>query len=334
MSARCRGPRLPALLLAGTFAAATVGCVGPPAATLAGVVEKSDCPVAPSDYDGDVRFAHLGSAGPESYIIDRGLAEACLPEASVTWTRYPTGQDIVQSFAAGSSDIGLLGSTPTAKALSEPLDLPLDVTGVNSVIGTSEALVARDAASPADLRGRRIGVPYSSTSHYSLLKVLEAEGLDYRTDVELVNLSPDKLPAAWESGGVDAAYVWNPTLDELVAAGGTVLVDSAEVGAAGSPTFNITAAERGFRQEAPDVLRLWGDLRDWAVRQSEEDPEGFVTSVAAETGLPVESARRQLEGLRFVPAADQPAELDRVAVALHDTAEAPASAADRKDHER
>lgn len=307
-------------------------CVGPQADQLANSggngnsdAEGNDvnavCPVETSDTDGALRIAHLGSAEPESYILDQGLAEACFPNVDVSWTRYPTGPDIVQGFAARSADIGLLGSTPTARALSEPLNLDVIVPEVNSVIGAAEALVAKDAQSIEDLKGGRIGVPFGSTSHYSLLKTLQAEGIDPATDVELVNLSPDTLPAAWNSPDLDAAYVWNPTLQILTDSGGTTLETSEEVGEEGSPTFNLTIVDRGYSEQNPEILETWLDLKNWAASQYVENTDEFVESVAAASGLSIEDTRLQLEGLNIIQGDQQREELESVATGLFSTAE-------------
>lgn len=307
-------------------------CVGPPADEFASSgnnghsdAERHDgntvCPVETSDVEGTLRIAHLGSAGPESYILDQGLADACFPNVDVSWTRYPTGPDIVQGFAERSADIGLLGSTPTARALSEPLNLDVIVPEVNSVIGKAEALVAKDAQSIEDLKSGRIGVPFGSTSHYSLLKALQKEGIDPATDVELVNLSPDKLPAAWNSPDLDAAYVWNPTLQILTDDGGTTLRTSEEVGEDGSPTFNLTIADREYTEQNPEILSTWIDLKNWAASQYVENTDEFVESVATVSGLSIEDTRLQLEGLKIIPGEEQSEVLESVATGLFSTAE-------------
>ncbi|MGO3487819.1 MAG: taurine ABC transporter substrate-binding protein, partial [Corynebacterium variabile] len=89
--------------------------------------------MTPSEADGRIRIGYLGGPAADLYTQDQQLAEACLPNAEVSWTRFPTGQDIVQGFAADSVDIAALGSTPTTKALSAPLDLGVSVVSVNSV---------------------------------------------------------------------------------------------------------------------------------------------------------------------------------------------------------
>lgn len=300
-------------------------CVGPPAAEWANTSEDVECPVNPSEADGRIRIGYLGSPGADLYTQDQGLAEACLPNAEVSWTRFPTGQDIVQGFASDSVDIAGLGSTPTTKALSAPLNLPVSVVGVNSVIGTSEALVAKKANSIEELKGKRIAVPFSSTSHYSLLNALIDAGLDPAKDVTIVNISPDKLPAAWKSDQIDAAYVWDPTLQELKdgtggSPEGKLLTDAEQQAAAGHATYNVSLALDRWADANAELLSTFLSLEGWVVDHSDEDPDGFASVNAAASGMDEDAARRQLGGLEFIHAADEKKQLSDVAAGIFETA--------------
>lgn len=302
--------------------AATLGlsaCVGKPA------VEYADtgtavCPIETNDVTGSVRMGFQVIPGADLYIQDRGLLEACLPNTEVTWTRFPTGQDVVQGFASDSADYGFLGSTPTAKALSAPLDLDVIVPQVNTINRGSEALVAKTARDITELQGQKIATAFSSTSHYSLLNALQNAGLDPGTDVEIVNISPDKLPAAWASDEIEAAFIWNPTLMEIQQTG-TTLLDAGDVGDAGAPIFNFTMVDRAHAEANPEILDMWLRLQNWVVDQAENDPAEFIAANAAQTGMTAEETRVQLEGVELVTGPDQPAMLDTAAVALFDTAD-------------
>ncbi len=304
----------------------TTACVGPPANEWVNSSEEAECPVTPSDADGRIRIGYLGGPAADLYTQDQRLAEACLPNAEVSWTRFPTGQDIVQGFAAGSVDIAALGSTPTTKALSAPLNLDVSVVSANSVIGETEALVAKNAESVKDLKGSRIAVPFSSTSHYSLLNALIDAGLDPKRDVEIVNISPDKLPAAWKSDQIDAAYVWDPTLQQLKdgtggSRPGKVLTDSAKQAEAGHATYNVGLASNPWIEQHGEILDTFLALEAWVVDHSDEDPDEFGKVNAAASGMDESSASRQISGQRFIHGAEEQQYLAELAEAIQATAE-------------
>lgn len=300
-----------------TLSTSLTACVGKAATqTQAG---NAVCPVTVNESEGSVRIAYLGWPGPDLYTYDQGLVGACLPNVKAEWTRYPTGQDIIQGFAAKSVDLGGLGSTPTAKALSDPLNLDVVVPRVNAVIGETEALVAKNVTSVEELKGKKIAVPFSSTSHYSLLKVLESAGLDPKKDVTITNISPDKLPAAWASDEIEAAYVWDPTL-QVLKDSGRVLVTSEEVAKLGAPTFNVSLADRTWAQKNSSILNTWLELQDWVTEKGAVGDEDYIQANAAQSGMKLEDATRQIKGQKYVTKEEQADELLTVGKALYSTA--------------
>lgn len=309
---------LTAVVVTLTAASATTGCVGKPASAY----ERNDaaqCPFAPSDVAGSVRLGYQIVPGNDLFIHNEGLLEACLPNANITWTRFPAGQDIVQGFAAGSADIGFVGSTPAAKALSAPLNLDVKVPLINVLNQESEALVAKHAKTIQELKGKKIATPFSSTSHYALLNALKQAGLDPKHDVEIVNISPDKLPAAWKSNEVEAAFIWNPTLAELQRTG-TTLIDAGVLGKHGAPTFNATIVDRSWANKNPEILDVWLRLSKWAASEYRNNPNPYISANAAQTGMSFDDTKKQLEAVHVVDSSDQQEELKKAAKALYNTA--------------
>ena len=294
-------------------------CVGKPASEYE-ARPTQDCPVATTDAAGSLRLGYQVIASSELYLLDQALVEACMPNADVQWTRYPTGQDIVQGFAGDSVDMGFLGSTPSAKSLSKPLDLDVQVSNVNMVLGSSEALVAKDANSLQELKGKKIATAFSSTSHYSLLNALIGAGLDPKRDVEIVNISPDKLPAAWRSHEIDAAYIWDPALSEIKQ-DGHVLIDSAQVAKDGAPTYNLTLTSSAWAAQNPELLKTWKELYAWGSKQSVDNPEEFVRANSAQVGLSETDTEAMLDGVIMVQGAEQEKYLRESRQALVKTAE-------------
>ena len=156
---------------------------------------------------------------------------------------------MIAAIASGSLDIGYVGSSPLAAAASR--ELPIQTIFIVGLIGESEALVARNGAGiekVADLAGKKVAVPFVSTTHYSLLAALKHEGVDPKS-VEILNLRPPEIAAAWERGDIDAAYVWDPALGQIKTSGKVVL-DSSKVAEWGAPTFDAWIVRTDFRRAA------------------------------------------------------------------------------------
>ncbi len=65
-------------------------------------------------------------------------------------------------------------------------------------------MVARDSIkTPQDLIGKKVAVPFVSTGHYSLLAALKSWNID-PSKVQILNLAPPAIIAAWKRGDIDA----------------------------------------------------------------------------------------------------------------------------------
>ena len=70
--------------------------------------------------------------------------EEALPDYNIKWTKFDSGADVNTAFIAKELDFGALGSSPVARGLSAPLNIPYKVAFVLDVAGDNEALVARN----------------------------------------------------------------------------------------------------------------------------------------------------------------------------------------------
>ena len=266
------------------------------------------CPWTPDEsITTTARLAWQASPTGDLVVKDNGVLEACMPNADISWSQFASGGDVVQAFGANSADLGLVGSSPAAKAVSAPLNLPVQVIWIYDVIGEAESLVARDPSikGPADLRDKTVAVPFGSTAHYSLLSAIASAGLRSGTDVTLINLAPDAIPAAWQSEQIDAAWVWNPVLGELEKAGGKRVFSSADTAKAGNPTFDLAIGTTDFITKNPEFIEQWTKAQNWAVTKIHDDPAAASESMAIALGISPDQASGQLTGYEYLSASDQ-----------------------------
>ncbi|MGW3520139.1 taurine ABC transporter substrate-binding protein [Streptomyces hydrogenans] len=253
-----------------------------------------------------VRIAYQSIPNADLVVKNQRLLEKALPDAEIRWVRFDSGGDVNTAVIAGAVDLGLLGSSPVTKGLSAPLDIPYKVLWIHDLIGDNEALVARkEIGSVAALKGRKVGAPFGSTAHYSLLAALDAAGLS-AADVSLVDLQPQDALAAWQRGDIDAAYVWTPSLTEL-RKNGKVLVTSREIAARGKPTADLGVVTDAFAGKHPEIVDAWLSAEDQAVKLAKSDPAKAAAAIGAELNLTPEEARAQLAELVLLTAKEQQA---------------------------
>ncbi|MGC4025549.1 MAG: taurine ABC transporter substrate-binding protein [Mesorhizobium sp.] len=230
--------------------------------------------------------------------------------AKIDWRKFDSGADVVAAIASGAIDIGYVGSSPLAAAASRKL--PIETIYVVGLIGESEALVARNGSGiekVADLKGKKVAVPFVSTTHYSLLAALQHEGVDPKS-VEILNLRPPEIAAAWERGDIDAAYVWDPALGQIKTSGKVVL-DSAKVAEWGAPTFDAWIARKEFADANPQAVTNFVKVTGQAYSDFLKAPEAWNTSseqaqkIAKITGAKLDDVPVLLKGYVFPPLADQ-----------------------------
>lgn len=229
---------------------------------------------------------------------------------TISWRKFDSGADVIAAVASGDVQIGYVGSSPLAAAASR--ELPIETIYIVGLIGEAEALVVRNGsgiAKPEDLVGKKIAVPFVSTTHYSLLAALAHWNIDPKS-VEILNLRPPEIVAAWERGDIDAAYVWDPALGKAKETG-TVLVTSAEVASWGAPTFDAWIARTDFSAAHPDVVtqfvRVTADTyKNYAengANWTAESPE--TQTIANLSGAKVEEVPALLKAYQFPTLAEQ-----------------------------
>ncbi len=129
--------------------------------------------------------------------------------ATVDWRKFDSGASIVRALASGDVQIGNLGSSPLAVAASQ--QVPIEVFFLASKLGRFRSAGGKESISkPEDLIGKRIAVPFISP--YSLLAALKHWGIK-PGQVEIVNLQPPAIIAAWQRGDTDGAYVRAPAVN-------------------------------------------------------------------------------------------------------------------------
>ena len=258
-----------------------------------------------------------GSAGPTTIRIgyqnipngdlvvknQKLLEQALGDDVTVDWQLFESGGEVNQAFLAGGLDVGLAGSSPVSRGLST--GIPYEVPWIHDVIGSAEALVAREGIDTvADLKGKKIATPIASTAHYSLLAALDDAGLS-ADDVTIIDAENIQGLAAWTAGDIDAIYTWNPTLAEIKGAGGHVLIDSSQLAAEGKVTYDLAVVSTDFATKYPAAVQSWVDAQAQAVQQLLDNDEAAYQSIADELDISVEDVKEQTAGLVFVSAADQ-----------------------------
>lgn len=272
----------------------------------------------------NVTVAYQTSAEPAKVAqADNSFAKES--GASVDWRKFDSGAGVLRALASGDVQIGNIGSSPLAVAAAQKL--PIEAFLLASQLGNSEALVVKKTiTSPKDLIGKRIAVPFISTTHYSLLAALKHWDIK-PSQVQLVNLQPPAIIAAWQRGDIDGAYVWAPAVNELEKEG-KVLTDSAEVGSWGSPTLDVWVVRKDFAEQHPEIVTAFARSAIDAQQAYLNSPDSWLkqpdnlSKLSRLSGVPEAQVPGLVKGNTYLTAQQQVEQLGKpVNKAIVDTAQ-------------
>ena len=228
----------------------------------------------------------------------------------IEWRVFGAGTEVIAAMASGDVQLSELGSSPLAIAASQGVDLQAFM--IAHGLGTAESLIAKQDSGIAkleDVKGKRIAVPIGSTAHYSLMGALAHAGIA-ETDVTIINLPADQIAAAWDSGQVDAAFVWEPVQNQILQTG-TFILGADQTAQWGYPTFDAWVVNRSFAEANADKLVAFAKVIDEANREYLADPAAWtpdsekVKTIAEITGAAPDQVPAILKGFTFIPLADQ-----------------------------
>ncbi len=218
--------------------------------------------------------------------------------------KFDSGKDINSAIASGGIDIGQEGSSPAALAISNDLDV--EVFWIGDIIGKAETLVAKNDSgikSLADLKGKKVGTPFASTAHYSLLNALELEGVD-ANEVTILDLQPDDIYAAWGRGDIDAAYVWYPVLGNLLQ-DGTAITDSEELSKKGVVTADTNIVRKQFADENPELVTKFVELQLKANDVINNESDKAAEDISSILEISKEDAAEQITQFKYLTAEEE-----------------------------
>lgn len=257
----------------------------------------------------DLTIGYITGIDPVKRAIADGEYEKAIG-TKIDWRQFDAGPAVLAAMASGDVQIGNLGSSPLAAAASR--NMPLVAFIVTSQIRSSEALVVRNGSgivNPQDLIGKKIAVPFVSTSHYSLLGALKHWNID-PGKVTILNLTPLQITAAWKRGDIDGAFTWSPALGEIRKTG-KILTDAGQVSDWGSPTFEVWVARKDFAEKNPKVVADFAKvslaaIADYTAHKSEWTADSApVKTIARFTGSNAADVPELLDGSHFPTAAEQ-----------------------------
>lgn len=239
------------------------------------------------------RLGHFSSTNQQNYARALGsMNEVMGADVDVSWVGVSAGPQILTAMAAGEMDLCNLGSSPMIVGFAK--GLPITMVSIHKIIKAAEALVVKPdqgIETIADIKGKRIGLPFNTTVHFALLAGMKTVGLT-AADVTLINLKTDAITAAWDAGSIDAAYIWYPALDILRQGGGKAIFSGEDLIAQGTFVFDAIVVRDEFKANHPDLVVAYLKELDRINRVYRDEPEVMAETMAPFLQISKETAVR------------------------------------------
>ncbi len=253
-----------------------------------------------------VNLGTFGGIDVQNYIRARNAMDQTFGAGTkVNFVTVRAGSEVISAIAGNSLDMCNLGSSPMVVGYANGVKASLVYIYKNII--DSEALVVQNSANIrklADLKGRRIGLPFNTSVHFAALAALKTAGLGVG-DVQLINMRADTIASAWTRREIDASYIWVPVVPKLVEDAGTVLFKTGDLNATGLVMFDAFLVRDEFKKKHPElVLAFLKDFERLAVT-FKQNPKDVVETMTKFLGVDEAAVMRSLNTFYPVPAKEQ-----------------------------
>jgi taurine transport system substrate-binding protein len=226
----------------------------------------------------------------------------------VNWVSFDTGTAMSAAMASGDVQLSVSqGVPPFVVAASGGQDIQIVDVAVsysdndNCVVNSGLEI---DAASAAELAGKKVAVPLGTAAHYGFLRQMDHFGVALGS-LTVVDMAPAEGAAALSQGDVDFACGWGGALNTMKESG-NVLLTGAEKEALGILVFDVTTAPADYIAENGETVAKFLAVTaeanaSWAADGSDE----MLAVIAKESGMDVEATAASLSTFKFPTVEEQ-----------------------------
>jgi NitT/TauT family transport system substrate-binding protein len=213
----------------------------------------------------------------------------------IRWENQPTGAQLNSKYLANQLDIVMMADFPsvigaTALEASNSGVRSLYIANLSGGIrGAGNAiLVPSDSpvTSLAELKGKKISVPFGSTAHAMLIRAVQDLGWDPNRDVQIVTQTPEVAGSALRAHQIDGHANFVP-FGELFPFRGFArkIYDGSSTGVTTTHGIQVRS---DYAEAHPEIVVAFLKATLEANRLYEADPEGLSEKLAAWTGVDAE----------------------------------------------
>ncbi|MFG2719121.1 ABC transporter substrate-binding protein [Streptomyces sp. NPDC048416] len=192
--------------------------------------------------------------------VQEGLLQKELGGTRIKTSTFNAGPSEIEALNAGSIDIGWIGPSPGINGYTKSNGKNLRIIGGSASGGVKLVVNPDKIKSLDDVKGKKIATPQlGNTQDVAFLNWMADKG--WKVDpqsgagaVSVVRTDNKITPDAYKTGSIDGAWVPEPTASKLVAEGGKVLLDEADLWPDKKFVITNIIVSQSFLKDHPDVV--------------------------------------------------------------------------------
>ncbi|TCM61190.1 NitT/TauT family transport system substrate-binding protein [Acinetobacter calcoaceticus] len=211
----------------------------------------------------------------------------------IQWKNFTSGAPLTSEMVAERLDIGAMGEFPAVNnfvAFQKMAKRSLFINPLSgSTTGSGNAIVVPTDStvnSIENLKGQTISVPFASSAHGLLLRVINEQGWVLGKDITVIAQTPEIAGPSLKSKSISAHADFVP-FGELFAYQGFArkIYDGSQ---AKIPTFHGTIVRHDFAAKHPRIITAYLQASIEADQRIQKEPEKYSQLIADKTGVPAE----------------------------------------------
>ena len=232
---------------------------------------------------------------PSGHLLNKALGLASEEmDMPVEWIKFGSGRDVNVAMASGSLHFGGVGNPPLSIGLSS--NIKYQVIYAIELLTSLQTLVAKpEIKSVKDLQDKVIGVPYASTTHFLLMNLLKDEGVK----AEVLDMNPSDMLAAFQRGDIDAGYIWEPVLSNMIRLGGVNLLNEKQQEDRDKkyPTWDVIVVNKEFAREFPCLVVKYLNSEVRAAKYWHTDFNKSAKAISEEINVDLDTVKKMMNGV-------------------------------------
>ncbi len=245
------------------------------------------------NYGGSAWLGHY----PVYYARENGSFDQA--DLNVGWEFFGTSSGRMSALMSGDIDVAGTGVVSAIALMAQGVKR-FYVIGVPDNFGRVEGLFAVEGIeSFDDLKGKTIGTTFASSAHTLVLDLMNQHGLTDK-DVNVINIPAPEIPAAIQSGQIDAAATWTPYFNTVANLPGVKLIADdtdfslyQEYGVTPGP--DVLVVSKSFADRNPEIVKDFTKAYFSVTESLGQDPEAAVSILS---GLTQMSDEEQLQTIK------------------------------------